>query len=145
MNIAAECGDRALELTMIAGLAALEHHLRRPDEALRVAQTGLERARQARNTHVVVWMLDLIAAFTAEASPVEAVVLAAAAEAVREKAGGGVLPEFLWIDDAQSVARRHLSSGELDEAWKRGRLMDLDEAIEMAKMQHADRGEEGSR
>ena len=132
IDIAREFNDQALVLTQLAGLAALTYHLGRHGEALEVAVGGLAEARQAHNAHVTVWMLDLIAAFAAPASPEDAVKLASAVDALRESAGGGVLPEYLQISNAAEVAEPLLDPEAMAQSWDGGRTLDLDAAVELA-------------
>ncbi len=132
IDIAREFNDQALVVTQLAGLAALTYHLGRRGEALEVAVRGLAEARQAHNAHVTVWMLDLIAAFAAPASPEDAVRLASAVAAFRESAGGGVLPEYLQIPNATEVAEPLLAAEAMSHSWDSGRTLDLDAAVELA-------------
>ncbi|MDJ0954406.1 MAG: BTAD domain-containing putative transcriptional regulator [Acidimicrobiia bacterium] len=131
--LARKHNDRALAVTQLAGQAALTHHLGRHGEALDVAVAGLAEARSDRNTNVIVWMLDLIAAFAAPVAPDDSVRLAGAVDGLRAEAGGGVLPEYLEIEEARTVARRHVSPGAITRAWEIGHAMDLDDAIALAE------------
>lgn len=133
LQIARESNDQALVLTQLAGLAALTHHLGRQGEAVEVAIQGLEEAGEVHHQHVIVWILDLIASFCATEAPVEAVMLEASAAALRARAGGGVLPEYLEITNARSVAEGAIDSGTLDDAWRAGTEMDLEHAVALAR------------
>jgi hypothetical protein len=43
-----------------------------------------------------------------------------------------MLPESLGVDDARSIAGELLAPGALEQAWARGRIMSLDDAVALA-------------
>lgn len=133
LSIAKEFGDHHLALTGQVGLASLTFLQGRIAEAISIAWHGVTEAMDARNTHIAVWMLDLVAAFTAAESPEAAVRLAGAVETLRQEAGGGVLPEALQLKDARSIATPLLGAETVTHAWRQGLAMDLDEAVAAAK------------
>ena len=132
--ISLEYDNRTLALTQLAGLSALTCQMGDPDEALRIAMKGVDEAVELHNVHIAVWMLDLVASFTAPGAPVEAVRLAGAADSLRREAGGGLVPESVDIADARTLASEVLSSERLEEAWLEGEAMGLDQAVEQAHL-----------
>ncbi|MDJ0663167.1 MAG: BTAD domain-containing putative transcriptional regulator [Acidimicrobiia bacterium] len=130
--IARESGDFALASTQLVGLAALTFHLGQPDEAVRIVLDGLREATDQRNSHVTVWMLDMVAVFASHERPTAAVQLAGAVDVLRGEAGGGIPASALDLEDARTVAARQLGAAELEECWARGRTMHLEEAVLLA-------------
>ncbi len=130
--ISRQCGDRTLALTQLAGLASLTFQMGDREEALRMVVEGINEAAELHNVHITVWMLDLVAAFTASGAPEEAVRLAGAVDSLRREAGGGMLPESLDIADARTIASEVLSAERLDKIWLEGGEMGLEQAVERA-------------
>jgi hypothetical protein len=64
-----------------------------------------------------------------------AVVLAAAADRLRESVGGGLTMELgRWeTERPRDAARRRLTDTEIDRAWARGRAMSLEDAVAYAR------------
>ncbi len=132
LEIADEVGDRVLALTGLAGLAGITSHLGRNIEALEIALDGVAKAVDAGNTHVTVWMLDLVAAFAAPHHPEQAVRLSGAADRLRTEAGGGMTPEAIQVDGARKVAEPLLTAAEVRQEWRLGQTLELEEAIDLA-------------
>jgi predicted ATPase/DNA-binding SARP family transcriptional activator len=130
--ISRQYGDLTLALTQLAGLASLTFQMGDWKEALRIVVDGINEAAQLHNVHITVWMLDLVAAFSASRSPEEAVRLAGAVDSLRREAGGGVLTESLDIADARTVASGLLSAERAEGAWLEGGEMSLEQAVEQA-------------
>jgi hypothetical protein len=63
--------------------------------------------------------------------PERAVVLAAAADRLRESVGGGLTVESgRWeTEHPRDAARRLLTDSEIDRAWAQGRTMSLEDAV----------------
>jgi len=131
--IARETGDQALAVTEQVFLAGVTYHQGDRREALRIVLEGLEEAAHMQNVHVTVWFLDFVAAYAAPTAPEAAVRLAGAVDALRQEAGGGILPETIDIEDARSAAARALSNEGVEEAWLAGRRMSLAQALEEAR------------
>lgn len=132
LAIAREFDDQALALTQLVGLAALTFHIGSHAEAMEIALDGIVEALEVQNVHMVVWMLDLVAAFGVPVAPETAVRLAGAADALRREGGGGILAESLGLDDPRSAASGVLSPAEIEQAWAAGKGMSLEESIAMA-------------
>ncbi len=133
LDIAREFGDRQLALTQQVGLAALTWHLGDQRAALELVIDGIDEAVDLQNDHITVWMLDLVAALSVGKAAEQAVRLAAAADALRRKAGGGILIESLDIPEARSSARELVDDDVVARAWTDGQTMNLDEAVEAAR------------
>ncbi len=133
LAIARESGDQALAGTLPVGIAALIFHLGDRNEALAQILAAVDEATRSHNAHIVVWALDLTAAFCASVAPEAAVRLAGAVDSLRSEAGGGFLLESLHIEDARSVATPLLAPETLEHAWAEGRAMTLDQAVQYAK------------
>lgn len=131
--ISRETGDMALAITQLVGLASLTFHLGDPEEAMRIVLDGVREATELQNAHVTVWMLDFVAAFAASSAPEASVRLAGAVDALRQEAGGGILPESLDVVDARSATAHLLSSADSDRAWAQGRGLSLQEAAAEAR------------
>jgi hypothetical protein len=67
--------------------------------------------------------------------PERAVVLAAAADRLRESVGGGLTVESgRWATEhPRDAARRQLTDAEIDRAWAQGRTMGLEDAVAYAR------------
>lgn len=133
LAIAREVGDRPLANTELVGLASLTFQLGEGEEALRIILEGVEEAAELHNAHITVWMLDFVAAFAALADPEAAVRLAGAVDALRQEAGGGILPETLGIESARTAAAELMPRGRLEKAWREGRSLELEDAIDLAR------------
>ena len=131
LDLARSANDQATVLTMLAGLAAMKYQMGQAGTALELARSGLQDAREARNDHVAVWLLDLIASFSAREAPIAAVTLAAAAASLRERAGGGVLPEFLEIEGAEESASGLIERAAIDRARQVGTQLTFGEAVDL--------------
>jgi predicted ATPase len=132
--ISREYGNHTLALTQLVGLAGLTFHMGDPNEALRIVVNGINEAVELHNVHIAVWMLDLVAAFTAPSAPAEAVRLAGAVDSLRREAGGGLLPESIDIASARTIASEVLSAARLEKAWREGEAMCLEQAVEHAHL-----------
>jgi predicted ATPase/DNA-binding SARP family transcriptional activator len=127
--IAREAGDLALASTQLVGMASLTFHLGDTAEAMRIVSEGVREAFEMKNAHVAVWMLDFVAAFAAAQAPEGAVRVAGAVDALRQEAGGGMVPASLDVADARTIASTLLDPEALDRAWSEGRPLSLEEAV----------------
>jgi len=91
-------------------------------------------ARLGRDSIIVGGNLAPLAAVVAAAGQAEAAVrLVGAATAWRERAGFGTFPNDVpWPDLAIGPARAQLDASVFDAAWRAGRAMTLDQAVEEA-------------
>ncbi len=133
LAIAREVGDQHMASTLLLGIAVFTFHQGMRSEGLRILLDAVDGTADMHNNHLTVWMLDFVAAMTASAAPEAAVRLSGAADAHRREAGGGMLPESLGLEDAESVAARMLTPAEMEHARSLGRAMSLDEAIGQAR------------
>ncbi len=133
LAIAREFNDQALALTQMVGLAAITFHVGERPEAMGIALDGIAEALEAQNVHMVVWMLDLVAAFAVQVIPEAAVRLAGAAHSLRREGGGGMLAETLELDDPRAVSADVLSPAQIERAWAEGKRMSLEESVAEAR------------
>lgn len=133
LSIARDSGDQTMAVSQLVGLAALTFHLGDRTEALRIVLEGVEEAVGLHNTHLIVWLLDFVAAYAAPEFPEPAVELAGAVDVLRKKAGGGILPVAIGVEDARSVGSRLLEPAALAAALERGRQMDVEEAVAVSR------------
>ena len=134
LAIARQLGDQHFAITMLPGIAAAASQLGNRHEALTLAAAACEEAAQLQNTNLVVWALDLVAAFAADENPESATRLAGAANRLREEAGGGMPVESLGITDARTVATSLVTAETLGRAWTEGRNMTIEAAIKHARL-----------
>ena len=132
LAISREAGDVALASTQLVGLASLTYHLGDREEAMRIVLEGVREATELQNVHVTVWMLDFVAAFAVDVAAERAVRLAGAVAAMRQEAGGGILPASLDVEDAKAAAAEALAPRAIDRAWLDGQGMALDDALDLA-------------
>jgi predicted ATPase/DNA-binding winged helix-turn-helix (wHTH) protein len=132
-TIAGGIGNVALATSLQLGISALLHLLGDHDAALRSILRVVAEATEQRNTHVVVWALDVVAAFAAPKTPEPAVRLAGAVDSLRESAGGGIRLESLGLEDARSLAAAVLDPDTLEQAWREGQALDLEHAVGLAE------------
>jgi len=129
-------GDR-LDLAFdLIWLAFAQGRAGRPDDARATALAALELFVAADNaTGIALTLLDLAFLLTWEGRHADAVRMAAAAERVREAAGGGPMPGFggMLEGDPVAEARAHLSQAAAERAWREGRAMPLAEATALAR------------
>jgi predicted ATPase/class 3 adenylate cyclase len=129
-------GDR-LDLAFdLIWLAWAHGRAGRPDEARATALAALELFAAAENaTGIALTLLDLAFLLTWEGRHADALRMAAAAERVREEAGGGPMTGFggMLEGDPVAEARVHLSQAAAERAWQEGRAMPLAEATALAR------------
>jgi predicted ATPase/class 3 adenylate cyclase len=129
-------GDR-LDLAFdLIWLAWAHGRAGRPDEARATALAALELFAAAENaTGIALTLLDLAFLLTWEGRHADAVRMAAAAERVREEAGGGPMTGFggMLEGDPVAEARAHLSEAAAERAWREGWAMPLAEATALAR------------
>ena len=129
-------GDR-LDLAFdLIWLAWAHGRAGRPDEARATALAALELFAAAENaTGIALTLLDLAFLLTWEGRHADAVRMAAAAERVREEAGGGPMTGFggMLEGDPVTEARAHLSEAAAERAWREGWAMPLAEATALAR------------
>jgi hypothetical protein len=89
----------------------------------------VREAIELKNAHIGVWMLDFLAAFAAPQAPEAALRVAGAVDALRQEAGGGMVPASLDVADARSAAAKLLDPETLDRAWSEGRQLSFQEAV----------------
>jgi predicted ATPase/DNA-binding SARP family transcriptional activator len=127
-----ELGQRWYEGQTLRTLGYTSLRQKRYEQAEIELSQSLHIAAEARDVTGAAIDLDRLAlAAVGTGQPTRAVVLAGAAAALREAAGGGLPVEaFRWeTEHPKDTARRFLSEGEIDRAWARGRTMTLDDAI----------------
>ena len=133
LAISREAGADTLAVTQLAGLAGLEYHMGAPDDALRIGLDCLDEACDLENVALCVWLLDFVAAYAVHSEPIVAVRIAAAADAQRRAAGGGLTAEALHIVPAREAARQSLGHAASEQAWMEGRSLPLEDAIAAAR------------
>jgi predicted ATPase/class 3 adenylate cyclase len=126
-------GQRINTAHTILGIAAGEVMEGHPEEALKQALTSLSIAEESGDRFVMIWALEWIATAKADlGDPLTAALLAGAAGAGREKAGGGWTPATYGLDDAVTRVKKALGDA-ADELLTQGEAMSLHEAVELAK------------
>lgn len=140
LAIARESGDQWLAVSQLVGLAGLTFHLGDRGRALSIVLDGVDEAVELHNTHLVVWLLDFVAAYAAPIAPEAAARLAGAVDELRKKAGGGILPGAIGIEDAKSVSGRLLGHDVVQGALAKGRRMGVDQAVALARSLHVANG-----
>jgi hypothetical protein len=79
------------------------------------------------------WGLEYVAAIEWMSDNVDlAAVLVGAADAERDKAGGGWGPQTVGVFDVRTALAERFDEDRIEELLARGRLLDLTEAVEMA-------------
>jgi len=131
-DIARASGDEFMAITADVGVAALSFLLGDLRHALIVGTETLAEASEVHNEHVVVWILDLTAAFCVRTAPQDSVQLAGAADSLRREAGGGMVIDSFGIEPARAAATSLLSDEELHGAWVKGASMTLEDAVLLA-------------
>ena len=128
-------GQARCEAHTLAALAEeVARYRNRPEDCGAEAQLGATRALQIRDTPLAVYCLDLFAASAAASGDVRrAATILAATEAAREKMGVG--PD----EDEEAIRAPVLkligeSGGSVQTEWAKGRMLDLDGALELATM-----------
>jgi predicted ATPase/DNA-binding winged helix-turn-helix (wHTH) protein len=132
LAIARETGDQSLASTLLLGVAILTFHQGMRNKALGILLEAIDEAAELENVHVMVWMLDFVAALSPPAAIDTAVRLAGAVDSLRRDAGGGILPESLGIENARIAAMPLLNPEALEDSWAQGRAMTIEEAIAAA-------------
>jgi predicted ATPase/class 3 adenylate cyclase len=132
-------GDRLQLAFDLVWLAFALGRVGRGAEARSAALEALELFRQVDNgTGIGIAFVDLAFLATWEGRHEDAVRLAAASDALRERVGGppGAIGGILEGDPA-AEARAHLPEEAARRAWEEGRAMSLDEAVALAERQAA--------
>jgi tetratricopeptide (TPR) repeat protein len=132
LAIARRAGDSQLAVSQVISSAIFRYHEREVGEALRIAVGALEEAASVKNVPLAGWMLEFVAAFAAASAAEDAVRLAGAAHAIRQRAGGGMPIERLGIRDARTAGAKVLDPERLEQVWAEGRGMSLEKAVECA-------------
>ena len=113
-----------------AAVALAENRL---DDARVLARSGLARGVDLSDVFLQTWGLEYTAMIELMFDNVElAAKLVGAAEAQREKAGGGWGPQTLSDFDVRTMLTERFDESRIEELVAPGRLMDLAEAVELA-------------
>jgi tetratricopeptide (TPR) repeat protein len=118
------------QLVGMGGIAFQQGHL---EQALLDVSRALEMAVESGNAHTQLFALDSLASLVASERPVEAVVLAGAACALREVHGGGWTLESFGVENARTTAAGVLTEDEIERAWAEGSEMSLEAAVELGR------------
>ncbi len=113
-----------------AAVALTENRL---DDARDLARAGLARGVDLSDLFLQTWGLEYAASVALEYDDVEfAGLLFGAAEAERERIGGGWGPGTIGLDNARDVLVERLGEAGAEELISPGRLMNLAEGVELA-------------
>jgi tetratricopeptide (TPR) repeat protein len=128
-------GDRVHLAFDLVWLAFAYGRMGRSAKARSAALEALDLFEQAENaTGLGIALVDLAFLATWEGRHEDAIRLAAANEALRNRVGGPPAPIGGFMEGEPAVdARAHIPSDVADRAWEEGLHMDLDEAIAFAR------------
>jgi hypothetical protein len=122
-----------------AGVALAEDRL---DDARDLARFGIERGVELSDVFLQSWGLEYAAIIEFENDNVEVVgMLLGAADAERERMGGGWGPQTIGSYNANTMLVERLGEEGAKEMIEPGRLMDLAEAVELALVTLAPRSD----
>jgi hypothetical protein len=80
------------------------------------------------------WVIQLVAALdVAQGHPESAVLLAGAAETMKEAHGGAAPPPLLRVEDPRLLVRDLLSPERIEELWEQGRALTPEEGLAHAR------------
>ena len=123
-------GQTRCEATTLAALAETTVYLGRPQDGEADALEGARRARQIDDDPLTVYALDVAAVGAADRGDHEvAATILGATEAAREAMGNEPDEDEQRIRDA---AIERFNRAAFEEAWARGKELDLDAAVELA-------------
>jgi hypothetical protein len=116
-----------------AGVALTENRL---EDALRLTHSGLARGVDLSDVFLQAWGLEYAATIALKSGDVElAGLLVGAAQAQRERAGGGSGPATIESLDATTLLVERFGEGGAEKLIAPGRLVDLAEGVELATAQ----------
>ena len=105
----------------------------RLEDARVLARSGLARGVDLSDVYLQTWGLEYAATIELMDDNVEvAALLLGAAEAERERIGGGWSPQTFGVHDAKTMLVKRFDEERAEELIEPGRLMDLAEAVELA-------------
>ena len=139
--IALEVGDAVEAAVKRLAIASIDAQIGGGPDPLEQAVRALEELQVLGDLSFVVMALEWVAALGAEGKPNHAARLAGAVEKLREKFGSGMSPQSCGLLDPREQCEVLLGSEEMEEEWRHGRRLSLDEAIALAKSM---RGPEGT-
>lgn len=124
-------GDRGAEAWALGVLALAALHEEDRVRADRLARHALLVGHLVGAPRTIVWALEILASTAVAADlPVDAVELLGAAEAVRRRAGvGSLLHSLGGREPAPDELLAALEPQDYEEAWRRGRMLDLEAVI----------------
>jgi hypothetical protein len=103
------------------------------DDARALARAGLIRGVELSDVFLQTWGLEYAATIEwLSDNHEQAALLVGAADAQREKAGGGWGPQTVGVYDVRAMLTEHYGEGRAKELIAPGRLLDLADALEMA-------------
>jgi non-specific serine/threonine protein kinase len=105
----------------------------RLDDARALVRSALVRAVELNDVFLQAWGLEYMASVELESGDLEqSAKFVGAAEAARERIGGGWRPETIGLDDAREVLEQRLGGERVRELVEPGRRLEIAEAIELA-------------
>ncbi len=129
-----EAGNRLNAGQTSLGLAGVALEEGRIEDALRYSRTGLQYGEELGDRFMVAWAIEWVATTLVEAGDTaRAAMLSGAAEAAREKFGGGWTPLMIGVDDSVTRLVRVLGDEAAADARRAGRELSLEDATELAK------------
>jgi len=113
-----------------AAVAIVEDRL---DDAFDILRRGIARGLELNDVPLQTWGLDYLATVELKRNNVDSAAwFFGAADASRERLGGGWGPGRIGLGDTRAVLEERLGKGQADELIDHGRLIELSEAVSVA-------------
>ena len=124
-----EIGDQGEIRQAHVAMAVVTHQLGRTEEAIESLRQTLNEMVENDDASGIVMVLGVIGAVVAASEPRESVVLMGATARLRDKLGGGLMPETVGLLKEGASALEALGEDEREKLQRQGEAMDLDEAV----------------
>jgi predicted ATPase/DNA-binding XRE family transcriptional regulator len=128
-----QLGDAFATANTLSLLGSITSQLGQLAEAETELREALILNDRAGNVSGITWMLHELAATAASSGqPEQAVLLSSAAQSLEGQLGGGIPIHILGLTPPIATAREQLDPAQAEQAWRRGQLMNRQQAVTAA-------------
>ena len=133
LDMTRRSGDLGEELFIQLALSGILMRLGRDMDAAAVGLYALDRFADVHDEGGLVHALEWLAISATTLTPDQGLVLAGAVDGLKDRRGGFIVVAKLGVGEPRTIAGRALSGEVVDALWFKGRDMDLDDAVRLAR------------